>query len=303
MSAPLEKRLQHLRAAAESTRLRLLAVLSQAEFTVTDLTQLLGQSQPRVSRHLKLLCDSGLLLRSREQHWIYYRVPVEGEGAEFVRALLALLAPDDAVLALDCERAGALLARRAADTAPVQTDDARNDDDEARELGAVLDAELGERDFGSILYVGAAPAAVLGVLAGRARRAVGLSRSREDVRRARALLHGQGLTHCELQQGELRSMPFAAGSFDVVVVDRMPGPGVELLREGARVLRGDGRLVVIEDYERLEAAAAGANPLHASREQLARAGLHCTRLRPLDLANSRLLLALGAPDPRRDVAA
>jgi DNA-binding transcriptional ArsR family regulator len=95
---------QCLRAAAEPTRLRLLVVLSRGEFSVGELTEILGQSQPRVSRHLRLLGDCGLLERFREQHWIYYRVPVEGDGAQFVGDLLAKLADDDPVTAGDAVR-------------------------------------------------------------------------------------------------------------------------------------------------------------------------------------------------------
>ena len=70
-----------LRAAAEPTRLRLLALLARAELTVGEICEVIGQSQPRVSRHLKLLCDVGLLDRFREQHWVYYRAPASGAGA------------------------------------------------------------------------------------------------------------------------------------------------------------------------------------------------------------------------------
>ena len=88
MKLPLEQYVHLLRSAAEPTRLRILALLATAELSVTDIAAVLGQSQPRVSRHLKVLCDAGLLSRSREQHWIYYRVPSEGSAARWVRELL-----------------------------------------------------------------------------------------------------------------------------------------------------------------------------------------------------------------------
>ena len=302
MFVPLDVRLEHLRAVAEPTRLRIVAVLAEGELSVSDLAAVLGQSQPRVSRHLKLLCDSGLLQRSRERHWMYYRVATESEAAGFVRMLLESLDPGDPVLALDRERAAALSGREPEDAAgpPPPVRDSR---EESGELGAVLGSELGSDTIDSLLYVGIAPAAVMPELAGRAQRAVVLGNSRGEIRRARARVHGRGLGHCELRVGDPTSLPYAAGTFDVVIVDRVVGADLSSLREAARVLRRGGRLAVIDDYERLEQSAAGVNPLIASRERLARAGLTCTRLRPLDLDRSRLLLALAAPTVRREVAA
>jgi len=79
--------LHGLKASAEPSRLRLLSVLALGEFTVSELTQLLGQSQPRVSRHLRLLAEGGLLERFREQHWVYHRLPGDGAGAALARAV------------------------------------------------------------------------------------------------------------------------------------------------------------------------------------------------------------------------
>src|SRR5579862_2137518 len=100
----LNELLTALRAAAEPTRLRLLVLCAQSELTVSELTQILGQSQPRVSRHLKLLCDSGLLDRFREGTWVFYRLAQRGSGAELAGRLLGLLPQGDPVLALDLER-------------------------------------------------------------------------------------------------------------------------------------------------------------------------------------------------------
>ena len=90
MSQALDQLLRGLRASADPSRLRLLALLASGEFTVTELTEVLGQSQPRVSRHLKVLSDEGLLERFREQHWVYYRLPADGAGAALARMLLDL---------------------------------------------------------------------------------------------------------------------------------------------------------------------------------------------------------------------
>src|SRR5690606_22761124 len=93
-----------LRAAAEPTRLRLLALLARAELTVGEICEVLGQSQPRVSRHLKLLCDAGLLDRFREQLWVYYRAPAAGEARDIVRQLLGMVDEQDDVIRRDRRR-------------------------------------------------------------------------------------------------------------------------------------------------------------------------------------------------------
>jgi DNA-binding transcriptional ArsR family regulator len=301
-----EEVLRGLRAAAEPTRLRMLAVLSRGEFSVTDLTEILGQSQPRVSRHLKLLGESGLLDRFREQHWIFYRVPVDGPGAALATALLALIDTEDPAIALDRERADAVLAVRA--TGQSGRPDARRADsgDAARELAQVVAAEIGgDQTFDAVLYVGPEPAASLAVIGPMARRVVGLCASRAEVQRARALLHGRGLAHCLLQHGDLQSIPHPGASFDAVILDRALGGHrrpMSLLREAARVVRPRGRLVTIEDYDDLAQQATGGNPLRSMREWIAEAGLRCVRLRPLDLGDHHLIVAAAVAEPAEEAA-
>jgi DNA-binding transcriptional ArsR family regulator len=285
------------------SRLRLLAVLASGEFTVSELTQILGQSQPRVSRHLKLLTDDGLLERFREQHWVYHRVPAEGEGAEFARVLLGLLDRDDPVLALDRMRANAILAARTASSDPATI--ARGTTPEsAQDLAQLAVAEIGHQGFDSILYVGRAPAEMLLALGPRARRVLGVCDSRPEVQRARGNLHGRGLAHCVAQYGDARSLAGVSASFDAVVLDRMSaapaGPEL-LLTEAARVLRPGGQLLLIEDYDALTECDARGNPLGLLRDWIAQAGLLCTRIRPVDVSTGHLLIAHATPD--RAVAA
>lgn len=305
MRHAIESVLRGLRAAAEPTRLRMLAVLARGEFSVTELTTILGQSQPRVSRHLKLLGESGLLDRFREQHWIYYRVPVDGPGAALAHALLALVDPEDPLVALDRQRARTVLAERTTGPGEVADDPAARGD-AAWALGEVVAAELGGHAVDSVLYVGHDPSALLGGIGPRARRVVGLSDSRDQVQRARACLHGQGLSHCILQQGDLQAVPQPAASFDLVILDcalaahARPG-GV--LQEAVRALGHAGRLIVIEDYDALAERGPGDNPLAALRALIAGSGLACVRLRPADLGDRHLLVAVAAFEPSVGAAA
>ena len=290
MASSFDTALLRLRAAAEPTRLRLLAVLSRGEFSVSELTTILGQSQPRVSRHLKLLDDCGLLERFREQHWIYYRVAGETDGGRLVRELLGALDASDPVLAGDDERLRRVLEDRAARPA-----DEAEGAGPVEELVPLVAAEIGEGGHASLLYFGQAPDDVLPGLGRRARRVVGMNPSRRIVQRARAVLHSAGMNHCVLQQCELSALPQPSDAFDVVVVDRVLAnsarPG-HSLREAARVLRPGGRLVLVEDFEALERRTTDSNPLALLRAWLAEAGLACERLRPCDVSGVHLLLAV-----------
>jgi len=110
----LDELLGSLRATAESTRLRLLALFAEGELTVGDLSQILGQSQPRVSRHLRLLCEAGLLDRFPEGNAVFHRLAESGAGAALARQILRLLPREDETLRLDRARLGRIRAERAA---------------------------------------------------------------------------------------------------------------------------------------------------------------------------------------------
>jgi len=297
MATSFDNLLPRLRAVAEPTRLRLVAVLARGEFSVSELTEILGQSQPRISRHLKLLDDCGLLERFREQHWMYYRVAGDTEGGRLARLLLDQLDTGDPALAGDFERMGRVLEVRAGRGMTGEGDAGAA---ESCDLVPLIAAELGKQGQDALLYFGIAPDEVLAGLGSRARRAVGMNPSRMVVQRARARLHSAGLNHCVLQRGELAALPHPPHSFDVVVVDRVLAAAdrpVDALREAARVLRPTGRLFVIENFESLDLRTPDSNPLELLRAWLADAGLACDRLRPFDVSGAHLLLAVAAVEP------
>src|SRR5512145_1192369 len=101
-----------LKAAGEATRLRILALLGEAELTVSELTDILRQSQPRISRHLRLLAEAGLVERFREGSWAFFRLGERGAAAELARELIGTLDPADATLLRDRERLAAVRAQR-----------------------------------------------------------------------------------------------------------------------------------------------------------------------------------------------
>lgn len=292
-----------LRAAAEPTRLRLLALLARAELTVGEICDVIDQSQPRVSRHLKLLCDADLLDRFREQLWVYYRVPASGAARETVTQLLALVDENDDVLRRDRRRMEEVIAERGRRAA----------DELAGERGAetseVIDAtvlqELAGEPIGALLDVGTGTGHILKLLGGKATRAVGIDISSDALRLARTKVHSAGLSHCELQRGDMYDLPFAAPLFDTAVAERVLA-GAErpilALAEICRTLKHGGRAIVIEDFDALSAASS-ANPIATLREWFGKAGLEFSRVRPVDTEAGHLLVAIGRRVAHSTVAA
>lgn len=293
-----------LRAAAEPTRLRLLALLARAELTVGEICEVIGQSQPRVSRHLKLLCDAGLLDRFREQLWVYYRAPASGEARDMVWQLLALVDEEDDVLRRDRRRMEEVIAergRRAADHLAVE--------ESLEKTSEVVDVtvleELASEPIGALLDVGTGSGHMLQLLGAKATRAVGVDISSDALRLARTKVHGAGLSHCELQRGDMYDLPFAAPLFDTVVVERVLA-GAErplvALAEITRTLKHGGRAVIIEDFDSLSSTST-ANPISTLREWFVKAGLEVSRVRPVDTEAGHLLVAIGRRVARSTAAA
>jgi ArsR family transcriptional regulator len=303
MSNDFEVAVSALRAAAEPTRLRLLALLARAELTVGEICEVVGQSQPRVSRHLKLLCDAGLLDRVREQHWVYYRAPSVGPARDNVQRVLAMVSADDEVLHRDEDRMARVIDERARRATDQWTDARRAGASES--IDALILGELASEPLGALLDVGTGGGHLLALLGAKTTRAVGIDISSDALRVARTNVHGAGLGHCELRRGDMYDLPFAAPLFDTATADRLLSEAerpVAALAEIARTLKHGGRLLVIEDFDRL-AETAGSNPIAKLRGWLVEAGLECVRLRPYDTEHGHWLVALARRNVRSTAAA
>jgi ArsR family transcriptional regulator len=299
-STDLGQVVQALKGAAESTRLRLLVLLSHGEFTVGELCRILGQSQPRISRHLRILSEAGYLDRFREQQCVYYRAPVQGRSLEWSRLLLSMLDPQSPVLRRDGEHAARVVRERTTVGEGMTGPEA----DRSREvLAGVLIEELGPAGVGELLDIGTGTGLMLQILGPRARHAVGIDLSAPALRLARTRVHGAGLSHCEFRRGDMYGLPFEDGAFDTVTMDRVLAPATQpraAVSEAVRMLRAGGRLLIVEDFEAIEARAPD-NALAELRRWLAGAGLEAGRLRPCDLTEAHLIIALArrpaAPAP------
>lgn len=250
-----EQLLSRLKAAGESTRLRLLVLLSAGELNVKDLTRILGQSQPRISRHLKLLTEAGLIERYREGSWVFFRLARSGGSGELVRAIVRSLDPDDSDLELDRARAEAVMQERAA-TAQAYFKEHAGEWDVIRSLHvaeddveqAIVEA-LGPGPFGTLVDLGTGTGRILELFAGRAKRAVGVDINRDMLAYARAKLEAASLDNCQVRHGDLFSLSFADGEVDAVVLHQvlhyLDDPA-GALREAARILAPGGKLLIVD---------------------------------------------------------
>ena len=219
-----------LRAAGENTRLRLLALLAQGEHTVKDLTEILGQSQPRISRHLKLLADAGLIERNAEGAWAYYR--------------LADAARLDWVQAQQQEQAAAYFAK-VADSWDVLRN--LHVPDSAVEE-AILE-HMGTRKVELLLDLGTGTGRMLELLAGHFRRGIGIDSSREMLGVARAKLAVANVTAAQVRLGDIANLDPSLGTADLIVLHQVmhyfDDPG-RLLAEIRPALKDDGELLVVD---------------------------------------------------------
>ena len=251
----MEQILQGLRAAGEATRLRLLFVLAHGEFNVTELTQILLQSQPRISRHLKLMTDAGLLSRFKEGSWVVFRPRADGQAGRLAAMIAETLDADDAVLRGDLARLNEVLAERAERAEAYFSANAANWDalrslhvDEREVEQAVLEL-IGDDQPGVMLDLGTGTGHMLRLLAGRAGQAIGVDASREMLAVARANLEDAGLRNAQVRHGDIYALANEDVSVDEVVIHQvlhyLDQPG-KALAEAARVLTAGGRILVVD---------------------------------------------------------
>ncbi len=280
----LDSTLRTLRATADPTRLRLLALVTNGEATVGELVSVLGQSQPRVSRHLKILSDAGLVSRFRDGHSVYYRLSEAVADQQWVRQVIDQAAESEVVLHTDRQGMTQQKKLREGDAMAASRPDMSHWSEVAggrpgagalqEQLDEILDAARhdfpGEfnssSDIGDLLDIGAGSGTLLQLLAGRARSAVGVDTSREMRLLARSRLHQAGLANCTIRDGDIHQLPFADRSFDVVIVDEVLGRSANPQRaiaEAMRVLRHTGRLLILDHIlpiaQRLNSETSGSH--------------------------------------------
>ena len=244
-----------LRAAGEGTRLRLLSLLNDGEHSVKDLTEILGQSQPRVSRHLKLLADAGLVTRNAEGAWAYYGLSPNGAGGDLARWLIGKLEPDDpdrirdlkrleAVRTMQQQQAAAYFATVADSWDLLRTLHVPEEAVEAAVLAAVSD-----RKVDLLLDLGTGTGRMLELLAPRYQRGIGLDASREMIAVARARLAAGGVGHAQVRLGDIADIDASIGQADLIVIHQVlhyfDDPG-RMLAQARRALKPGGRMLIVD---------------------------------------------------------
>ena len=244
-----------LKAAADPTRLRILALLATGEHNVKDLTRILGQSQPRISRHLKLLTEAGLVGRAQEGSWAFFHLAEAASGGGLARRLLAELDLNDAQLARDRHRADAIRSEHETQAQSYFETEAANWDTirtlyvEEAEVEAAVRNALVDRSIDLLVDLGTGTGRMLQLLADEYRQALGLDINRAMLAYARAKLERSGIMHAQVRQGDVYNIPLGDGAASAVVIHQILhflADPARAITEAARILAPGGRLVIVD---------------------------------------------------------
>ncbi|MCF8474843.1 MAG: metalloregulator ArsR/SmtB family transcription factor [Emcibacter sp.] len=250
-----DKILNALKAVGEETRLRILALFQTGELTVTELVTILRQSQPRVSRHLRLLCEAGLLERYREGTWIFYRLAEVGPEGDLARSIMKFIPFSEQILQHDAERLAEIKQERQGKASRYFSENAENWDKirslyvSENDVENILLNVTSDMKINDFLDVGTGTGRILEVFANRIGRGTGIDLSREMLAIARVNLEKQNLHHCQVRQGDMYDLALANGSMDLILIHQVlhfADDPSSALRETSRLLRKDGRVIVVD---------------------------------------------------------
>jgi DNA-binding transcriptional ArsR family regulator len=244
-----------LKAAAEPTRLRILLLLAAGELNVKDLTQILGQSQPRLSRHLKLLVEAGLVERFREGSWVYFHVSDRTAVQRLTLQLLDSVDPTSDIVTRDRDRANALKRERESAAQDFFREHA-SDWDRIRalhvseaEVETAMRGALGAGPFGLFVDLGTGTGRILELFDGTYQRGLGFDLNQAMLTYARSKLSAKGLTRAQVRHGDIYNLALASGTAGVVTMHQvlhfLSDPRRAVI-EAARVLAPGGRLLIVD---------------------------------------------------------
>jgi ubiquinone/menaquinone biosynthesis C-methylase UbiE/DNA-binding transcriptional ArsR family regulator len=244
-----------LKAAAEPTRLRILSLLRSGPLTVKDLTRILGQSQPRLSRHLKLLAEAGLVERAPEGSWVFFHLAQDGRHQSVATHLLASLDPADAVLARDHQRVEAVKRDREAAAQSyfakhaAEWDKIRSLHVAETEVEAAIRSAVGPRRCELLVDLGTGTGRILELCADHYGRGIGFDLSPAMLSYARSKLDRAGVAHAQVRQADIFNVPLADHVASVVVMHQILhflADPIRAVQEAARILAPGGKLLIVD---------------------------------------------------------
>lgn len=251
----LDTTIAWLRAAGEQTRMRLLVLLCKSDLTVSDLTEILGQSQPRISRHLRLLVEAGLAERYQEGAWAYFRGSDRGNIGAFNRFLIRQIDANDPMLNRDAERLDAVRQKRLARAAKYFSRNAANWDT-LRSLHApeerveqAMTRMVGDRKFGQMLDIGTGTGRILELFAPLCERAIGLDGNHDMLSYARTNLEQAGVANSQVRHGDAYQLPQPRHGNDLITIHQvlhfLDNPALAIA-EAARALAPSGLMLIVD---------------------------------------------------------
>jgi ArsR family transcriptional regulator len=294
-----------LRAAGESTRMRILSLLAREELAVLEICRVLDQSQPRISRHLKLLAEAGLVERFPDGAWVFYRLAIDGQAGDLIASIIGRIDPKDPVILRDVDQLAAVLSERTAEASEYFARNAARWD-EIRSLyvaedaveGAILKA-AGPGPFKRLVDLGSGTGRMLTLLGPHAEQALGLDLSQQMLNIARRNVAESGLANVELRHGDIFETRLADACADLVVVHQVLhylGDPAAAVREAARITAPDGRLIIVD-------FAPHGHEFLREQHQHRRLGFSDEEMgRWVAEAELPLLAHLELPPPRADVS-
>jgi ArsR family transcriptional regulator len=255
MALPVDLVVNQLKAAGDETRIRLLALLARGERTVKELTEILGQSQPRISRHLKILAEAELVGRNPEGSWVYYRLSDDEAARAITLGIVKGLDPDDTRLRRDRERLAALQERnrQAAERYFAEHasrwDAIRSLHVPERQVETAMLKRAGEGPFRAMLDIGTGTGRMLELFAPHATRALGVDLSPAMLAVARANLERASIANARVRLGDVLNLPVVRDSFDLVIIHQVLhflDEPARAIAEAAAALSAGGRLLIVD---------------------------------------------------------
>ena len=255
MKLALNSLLNVLKAAGEETRIRILALFKGGELTVTELATIMRQSQPRISRHLRLLCEAGLLERHREGTWIFYRLADLGEQADLVNSIMNYIPYQDQILQHDQKRLEEVKKTRDLKAASYFQENAANWDKirslyvPERQVEDYLLEITNNLEIETLLDVGTGTGRMLKLFSPHTKQGIGIDLSHEMLGVARSHLENNAITNMQIRHGDMYDLALMDGSMDLVLFHQVlhfADDPLAAIRETARILRPDGIVIVID---------------------------------------------------------